>query len=99
MFSINIISLKCCIPFFAYLLNTGTYLIAIREKSQILKNGSDYQGAWPPLVYIMKPVILFMFFFQRKEAIHAMCEDMSTVKFCMIIMEMWRNIERQANIV
>ena len=29
-----------------------TYLIAAREKFHILKNGSDYQGAWPPLLYI-----------------------------------------------
>ena len=49
-FSINIISVNFLIPFFfAYLLNT--YLIAAREKFQILKNGSDCQGAWPPLVY------------------------------------------------
>ena len=31
--------------FFAYLLNT--YLIGARKKFRILKNGSDYQGAWP----------------------------------------------------
>jgi len=48
MFSINIISLKNLIPFLHTL---NTYLIAAREKFQILKNGSDYQGAWPPLVY------------------------------------------------
>ena len=35
--------------FFAYVLNTS--LIAAREKFQILKNGSFYQGAWPPLNY------------------------------------------------
>ena len=35
--------------FFAYFLNM--YLIAAREKFQILKNGLDYQGAWPPLNY------------------------------------------------
>ena len=34
--------------FFADLLNT--YLIAARENCQILKNGSEYQGAWPPLL-------------------------------------------------
>ena len=34
---------------FAYLLNT--YLIAASEKFQILKNGSDCNEAWPPLVY------------------------------------------------
>ena len=41
-----------CVPFkyvYNYLLNT--YIIAAREKYQILKNGSDYQGAWP-LLYI-----------------------------------------------
>ena len=27
------------------------YLITAREKIQIFKNGSDYQGAWPPLPY------------------------------------------------
>ena len=27
------------------------YLIAACEKCQILKNGSDYEGAWPPLLY------------------------------------------------
>ena len=27
------------------------YLIAAREKFQILKNGSVYPGAWPPLQY------------------------------------------------
>ena len=31
----------------------STYLIAAPEKVQILKNGSDYQGAWPPLLYIL----------------------------------------------
>ena len=48
MFSINIISVFLNI-FFAYLLST--YLIAAHEKFQLLKNGSDYQGAWPPLLY------------------------------------------------
>ena len=38
-------------PFSAYLLNT--YLIAAREKFHILKNGSDYQLDWPPLVYFI----------------------------------------------
>ena len=38
--------------FFAYLLNA--YLIVPREKFQILKNGSDYQGAWPLLLYTVK---------------------------------------------
>ena len=32
----------------------NTYLIAALEKFQILKNGSDYQGAWPPLYYIIR---------------------------------------------
>ena len=27
------------------------YLITAHDKFQILKNGSDYQGAWPPLKY------------------------------------------------
>ena len=35
----------------AYNLPLNTYLITAREKFQILKNGSDYQGAWPPLYY------------------------------------------------
>ena len=47
MFSINIISENFLMPFFAYLLNM--YLISAREKFQILENGLDYQGAWPPL--------------------------------------------------
>ena len=49
MFSINIVSVIFN-TFFAYVLNT--YLIAAREKFKILKNGSDYQGAWPPLYNI-----------------------------------------------
>ena len=48
MFSINITSVIFN-TFFAYILNT--YLMAAREKFQMLKNGSDYQEAWPPLVY------------------------------------------------
>ena len=28
------------------------YFIVAREKITILKNGTDYQGAWPPLIYI-----------------------------------------------
>ena len=51
MFSINIISVNFFKYVFAYLLNT--YLIAAREKFQILKNGSDYQGAVPSLVYTL----------------------------------------------
>ena len=46
MISINIIRVKKKFFFFACLLNM--YLIAAREKFQILKNGSDYHGAWPP---------------------------------------------------
>ena len=38
--------------FLTELLNT--YLIAAREKFKILKNGSNYQGAWPPLHYNME---------------------------------------------
>ena len=37
--------------FFASLLNT--YLIAAREKFQIQENGSDNQGAWSTLYYIL----------------------------------------------
>ena len=48
MFSINIISVIFN-AYFAYLLNT--YLIAARKEFQILINGSEYQGAWPPLIY------------------------------------------------
>ena len=51
MFSINIMSVFFN-TFVAYLLNT--YLIAAREEFQILKNGSDYRGAWPPLYYTKK---------------------------------------------
>ena len=52
MISIDIIPVKKFFnTFFAYLYNT--YLIAAREQFQILKNGSDYQVAWPPLVYII----------------------------------------------
>ena len=29
----------------------GTYLIEAREQFKILKNGSVYQGAWPPMLY------------------------------------------------
>ena len=51
MMSINIIPVKKnSNTFFAYLLSV--YLIAAREQFQILKNGSDYQVAWPPLIYI-----------------------------------------------
>ena len=32
--------------------------IAAREKFLIFKNGSDYQGAWPPLIYTFKAVLL-----------------------------------------
>ena len=49
MLAINIISVNLKKYFFAYLLST--YLIAASEKFQILKSGSDYQGAWPPLPY------------------------------------------------
>ena len=48
MFSIYIIPIIVN-TFFAHLLNT--YLIAARKKIQILKNGTEYQGAWPPLKY------------------------------------------------
>ena len=49
MFSINIIYVILNTFFFADLLNT--YLIEARENFQILENGSDYQGAWPPLAW------------------------------------------------
>ena len=50
MYLINTISVnKFLIPFF--FLHTFKYaLIVAREKFLILKNGSDYQGAWPPLL-------------------------------------------------
>ena len=46
---------------FAYLLNM--YLIVAREKFQILKNGSNYQGACPPhglSIQIRRSWILFL---------------------------------------
>ena len=36
---------------FKYVFNCGW-----RKKFKILKNGSDYQGAWPPLVYAISTI-------------------------------------------
>ena len=58
MLLINIISVKKFNTLFARLLNT--YLIVAREKFQILKNGSDYQGAWPPLHYTVNTIYKYL---------------------------------------
>ena len=55
MFSINIISVNFKYPFFFWKL-LNAYLIATSKKFQIFKNGSDYQGASPPLFYSLQNI-------------------------------------------
>ena len=50
MYSINIIYVNHVFKYI-FCISFKYVLFAAREKFLILKNGSDYQGAWPSLLY------------------------------------------------